>query len=116
MFIMESLSTITITNTIIVMTDLCNLDDVNHGHGHIYIHRDVHIVDLVKAERSNFLVVIVLDLNDHLDFSYFLSPSKDKACYLHEDEFAIIFVTFINAVGGLVASERYVDDEQNESL
>ena len=69
MFIMESLSTITITNTIIVMTDLCNLDDVNHGHGHIYIHRDVHIVDLVKAEGSNFLVVIVLDLKDYLDFS-----------------------------------------------
>ena len=87
------------------MTDLCNLDDVNHGHGHIYIHRDVHIVDLVKAERSNFLVVIVLDLKDYSDFS---SPSKDKACYLHEDEFAIIFVTFINAVGGLVASERYI--------
>ena len=69
MFIMESLSTITITSTIIVMTDLCDFDDVNHRHVHIYIHRDVHIVDLVKAERSNFLVVIVLDLKDYLDFS-----------------------------------------------
>ena len=66
---MESLSTITITNTIIVSTDLCNLDDVNHGHGHVYIHRNVHIVNLVKAEGSNFLVVIVLDLKDYSDFS-----------------------------------------------
>ena len=72
MLIMESLSTITIattTSTIIVMADLCNVDDVNHRHGRIYIHRDVHIVDLVKAERSNFLVVIVLDLKDYSDFS-----------------------------------------------
>ena len=57
------------TNSKIVVTDLCNLDDVNHGHGHVYIHRDVHIVDLVKAEGSNFLVVIVLDLKDYSDFS-----------------------------------------------
>ena len=103
------------TNTKIVVTDLCNLDDVNHGHGHVYIHRDVHIVDLVKAEGSNFLVVIVLDLQDYYNlFSCLMS--QDKACYLHEDEFAIIFVTFINAVGGLVTSERYVDGEQNVTL
>ena len=64
------------TNSKIVVTDLCNLDDVNHGHGHVYIHRDVHIVDLVKAERSNFLVVIVLDLNQYLDFYCFLAKIK----------------------------------------
>ena len=53
----------------IVITHLCNLDDVNHRHGYIDVDRDIHIVDLVKAERSNFLVVIVLDLKDYLDFS-----------------------------------------------
>ena len=39
---------------------LCNLDDVNDGHGDVDVDGDVHVVDLVKAKRSDLLVVIVL--------------------------------------------------------
>ena len=45
----------------IVITHLCNLDDVNHRHGYIDVDRDIHIVDLVKAERCNLLIVVILE-------------------------------------------------------
>ena len=40
---------------------LCNLDDVDDGHWDVDVDRDVYIVDLVKTEWSNLLVVIVLE-------------------------------------------------------
>ena len=39
------------------------LDDVNDGNRNVYIHWDVQILLLVKAEGCNFLVVVVLDDN-----------------------------------------------------
>ena len=42
------------------MVDLLNLDDVYHRHRDIDVHRDVSVVDLVKAEGRNLLVVVAL--------------------------------------------------------
>ena len=44
---------------------LCNLDDVNDGHGDVDVDWDIHVVDLVKAKRGNLLVVIVLENTSH---------------------------------------------------
>ena len=43
------------------MVDLFNFDEVDDGHGDVDVDRDVYIVDLVKTEWSNLLVVIVLE-------------------------------------------------------
>ena len=42
------------------MVDLLNLDDVYYRHRDIDVHRDVSVVDLVKAEGRNLLVVVAL--------------------------------------------------------
>ena len=44
------------------MVDLFNFDEVNDGHRHIDVHRDVEVVHFVKAKRRNLLVVVVLFL------------------------------------------------------
>ena len=44
----------------IVVVHFCDLDDVDDGHGDVDVDGDVHVVDLVKTEWSNLLVVFVL--------------------------------------------------------
>ena len=44
------------------MVDLFNFDEVDDGHRHVDVHRDVQVVHFVKAERRNLLVVVVLFL------------------------------------------------------
>ena len=48
-----------------IITYLRNLDDVDDGHGDVDVDGDVHVVDLVKTEWSNLLVVIVLENTLH---------------------------------------------------
>ena len=42
------------------MVDLFNFDEVDDGHRHVDVHRDVQVVHFVKTERGYFLVVIIL--------------------------------------------------------
>ena len=42
------------------MVDLLNLDDVSDGHGDVNTDRNSALLDLVKTEGSNLLVVVVL--------------------------------------------------------
>ena len=42
------------------MVDLFNFDEVDDGHRDVDVDRDVEVVHLVKAERRNLLVVVVL--------------------------------------------------------
>ena len=42
------------------MVNFCYLDDVNDGNRNVYIHWDIEILLLVKAEGCNLLVVVVL--------------------------------------------------------
>ena len=46
------------------MVNFSYLDDINDGNGDVYIHWDVQILLLVKAEGCNFLVVVFLDDNE----------------------------------------------------
>ena len=42
------------------MVDLFNFDEVDDGHRDVDVDRDVEVLHLVKAERRNLLVVVVL--------------------------------------------------------
>ena len=53
-----------------IITYLRNLDDVDDGHGDVDVDWDVYVVDLVKTEWSNLLVVIVLENTLHLGCKY----------------------------------------------
>ena len=84
-----------------IITYLRNLDDVDDGHGDVDVDGDVHVVDLVKTEWSNLLVVIVLENTLHFSMQIHLILDDliyDNHWHLHKDKLAVIFIALINAV------------------
>ena len=81
------------------MVDLFNFDEVDDGHRHVDVHRDVQVVHFVKAEGRNLLVVVVLVFRN-FRMSLFSRSNRDRVdlTHLHEKKFAIVFVRFIQTV------------------